>query len=169
MDSAQERLIRYLDNAWAVEKGLVDSLKSMAEDVNDPDVRRMFQEHALVTWRQEEALEARLRALGAEPSGVKGFFSSMMGRLGEMMQVTQDEYDRTTQDVIKAYTSEQFEMAMYQALEAYAEAIGDTQTAQLAQAHFQEERLAAEALWPLIAKTAEKPGLVTPMPGVRVA
>ena len=169
METTQERLIRYLDNAWAVEKGLVDSLKSMAQDVNDPDVSAMFQEHAQVTWRQEEALEARIRELGSEPSGTKGFFSSMMGRMSEFMQMTQDEYDRTTQNVIKAYTSEQFEMAMYQALESYAESIGDTATAELAQRHFQEERTAAETLWPLIAQTAERPGRLMPMPGQRVA
>src|SRR5438552_3718081 len=112
----------------------------MAEDVNDSDVRSMLQLHARVTWQQEEALEARIRALGEEPSGTKGFLSSMLARMTEMMQVTQDEYDRTTQNVIKAYTSEQFEMAMYQALEAYASKIGDAETVELAQLHFQQER-----------------------------
>ena len=169
MESTPERLIRYLDNAWAVEKGLVSALKSMAEDVNGPGLREMFQEHAQVTWRQEEALEARIRALGAEPNGAKGFFSNMMGRMSELMQMTQDEYDRTTQNLIKAYTSEQFEMAMYQALQSYAEAIGDSETAQLAQEHFQQEKRTAEALWPLIAEMAERPGRLIPMPGMRVA
>ena len=169
MESTHDRLIRYLDNAWAVEKALVDSLKTMAQDVNDADVAQWFREHAQVTWQQEEALEARIRALGAEPSGAKGFFSSMMGRLSDIMQITQDEYDRTTQNLIKAYTSEQFEMAMYQALEAYANAIGDAETARLAQLHFQQERETAEMLWPMIAETAARPAQLTPMPGVRVA
>ena len=169
METATERMIRYLDNAWAVEKGLVDTLKTMAEDVNDPDIRQMFQEHAQVTWQQEEALEARIRALGSEPNGTKGWFSSMMGRMSDLMQVTQDDYDRTTQNVIKAYTSEQFEMAMYQALESYANAIGDTETAELARTHFEQERQTAESLWPIVSETAERPGRLMPMPGVRVA
>ena len=169
MDTAGERLIRYLDNAWAVEKGLVDSLKSMADDVNDSELRDLLVRHAQVTWQQEEALEARIRALGEEPSGTKGWLSSMMGRMSEVVQMTQDAYDRTTQDVIKAYTSEQFEMAMYQALEAYARGIGDDETAQLALRHFQQEREAAETLWPLIARTAEQTARRLPMPGRQVA
>src|SRR5437762_1961608 len=127
MESSQKRLLRYLDNLWAVEKALVESLKQMAHDVNDSEARDLLDQHAQVTWQQEEALEARIRALGDEPSGTKGFLSTMLGRISEMVQATQDEYDRTTQDAIKAYTSEQFEMAMYQALEAYADSIGDSE------------------------------------------
>jgi len=48
---------------------------------------------------------------------------------------------------MKAYSTEHLEMAMYQALEAFASAIGDTETAQLSRLHMQQERMTAEKIW----------------------
>ena len=161
MEGTQDRLIRYLDDAWAVEKALVNVLQDMAEEVNDPQVQSLFQEHRQVTHQQEERLEARIRALGKEPSGAKGFFNQMMGKVGDAMHAAHDEYEKTTQDLMKGYATENFECAMYQSLEAYANAIGDTETAQLARQHLQQEREAAERIWPLIAPTAARPAGVS--------
>jgi ferritin-like metal-binding protein YciE len=160
MESTHERLIRYLDDAWAVEKALVDKLRDMAEEVIDDRIRSLFEEHRAVTHQQEENLEARIRALGEEPSGGKGFFSQMMGKIGEAMHTAEDDYDKTTQDLMKGFATENFEIAMYQALESYASAIGDSETAQLARQHMQQERDAAEKIWPLIAPTAARPAQV---------
>ena len=160
MESTHERLIRYLDDAWAVEKALVDKLRDMAEEVIDDRIRSLFAEHRTVTHQQEENLEARIRALGEEPSGGKGFFSQMMGKIGEAMHTAEDDYDKTTQDLMKGFATENFEIAMYQALESYASAIGDSETAQLARQHMQQEKDAAEKIWPLIAPTAARPAQV---------
>jgi ferritin-like metal-binding protein YciE len=161
MEGTHERLIRYLNNAWAVEKALVETLKEMAEEVHDSQARSLFQEHGQVTYQQEEDLEARIRALGEEPSGGKSFFTQMVGKIGEALQGTQDDYDTVTQDLMKAYASEHLEIAMYQALESYSKAIGDDATAQLARRHMQQEKEAAEKIWPLIAPTAARPAQVT--------
>ena len=74
-ENPQDRLIRYLDDAWAMEKALVDNLQSMADEVNDPNIRAMFQQHSDETQQQQQQLEARIRALGEEPSGGKGFLN----------------------------------------------------------------------------------------------
>src|SRR5262245_30161213 len=144
---ARERLVHYLDDAWAVEKSLVTALRDMAKEVDDPDLRAMFEDHAGVTWQQEEALEARLRALGKEPSGMKGFFNQMMARMGDFMHAAHDQYDKQTTDLMKAYASEHLEIAMYESLGTYAQAIGDTVTADLAHQHQQQEKQAAEKIW----------------------
>ncbi len=157
MESVRDRLVRYLDDAWAVEKALVGMLKDMAAEVDDPEVRAMFEEHSRMTHDQEENLEARIRALGEEPSGSKGFFNMLMGKIGDMMQGAHDPYDKTTQDLVKSFAVENFEMGMYQALEAYANAIGDAETAQLARQHFEQESNTASRIWPLIAATAVRP------------
>jgi len=161
MESTQDRLIRYLDDAWAVEKALVVALNDMAEEVNDPQVRALFQEHRQVTHDQEERLEARIRALGKEPAGSKGFFNQMVAKIGDALHAAHDEYDKTTQDLMKAYATENFECAMYQSLESYATAIGDTETAELARQHMREEKEAAERVWPLIQPTAARPAQVS--------
>jgi len=156
MESNQDRLIRYLDDAWAVEKALVGMLKDMADEVNDASVKAAFQEHREVTHQQEENLEARIRALGKEPSGGKGFFNQMVGKIGDVIQGAHDPYDKTTQDLMKGFATENFEMAMYQSLESYANAIGDTATAELARQHFQQEKAAADKVWPLISPAASR-------------
>jgi ferritin-like metal-binding protein YciE len=157
METAQERMVRYLDDAWAVEKALVNALDSMANEVTDPVVRALFEEHRIVTHQQEENLEARIRALGEEPSGTKGFFSSMMSRIGELLHRPYDDYDQVTQDLMKQYGVENFEMAMYESMAVYAEAIGDTASAQLAREHLAQERETAERVWKLIAPAAAHP------------
>src|SRR5205814_9215496 len=95
----RDRLIHYLEDAWALEKSLVTALRDMANEVYDPDLRVMFEEHAQVTWQQEEALEARLRALGREPSGIKGFFNQMMAKMSDVMHAAHDQYDMQTTDL----------------------------------------------------------------------
>jgi len=161
MESTRERLIRYLNNAWAVEKNLVRMLDDMAGEVNDDRVRSLFREHRVVTHQQEENLEARIRALGEEPSGGKSFLTQLISKIAETVQgITQDDYDKTTQDLMKAYAVENFEVAMYQALEAYAAAIGDNETAQLARQHMQQEKETAERVWALITPTAVKPAQI---------
>lgn len=156
MENTQERLIRYLDDAWAVEKGLVDTLKEMADEVNDPAVQSLLEEHRAVTHTQEERLEERIRALGEEPSGGKGVFNRMVAKIGDALHAAHDAYDKTTQDLMKAFATENFEIAMYQALESYAGAIGDSETAALARQLMQEEQQAANKVWPLIAPAAAR-------------
>jgi len=155
-ESPQDRLLRYLNDAWAVEKELVGTLHKMAEEVVDPPLRALFAEHRDVTQRQRDALEARMRALRKEPSGGKGFFSQLLAKMWGALQAPQDDLDRIVQDLMKGFGTEHFEVAMYQALEAYARAIGDDETARLAAQHMQQEQEAADRLRPLIAPTAAR-------------
>jgi ferritin-like metal-binding protein YciE len=157
MEATQERLVRYLKDAWAVEKSVVTAMKDMAEEVDDPRVRSHFEEHRQVTHRQEEELEARIRDLGEEPLGGKGLLNQIVAKIGDALHAAHDVQDKTTQDLMKSYATEHFEIAMYTALESYSRAVGDSQTAELAHRHMQEERQAADRVWLLIAPTAEMP------------
>ena len=157
MEDQKERLIRYLDDAWAVEKSLVAALDKLADDSPDQTQRAMYQEHRTVTHSQEERLEARIRALGEEPSGGKGFFSTMLGKVSELVHKPHDDYDKATQDLMKQYAIENFECAMYQSLRAYASAIGDLETVRLAEEHLSQEQQTAQRVWNLIEPTATRP------------
>src|SRR5687768_1008320 len=97
MDRHQERLVHYLDDAWALEKALVSMLDDMAGEVNDSEIRALFEGHRAVTHRHEENLEARMRALGAEPSTLKGLTNRLIAKLGDVIQSAHDEYDQTAQ------------------------------------------------------------------------
>jgi ferritin-like metal-binding protein YciE len=169
MEDARERLVRYLDDAWAVEKALVASLEEMADKVNDLEVKSLFMEHRQVTHQQEEALEARIRALGEEPSGSKGVFNQLMGKIGDFLHRAKDDDDQTSQELMKAFATENFECAMYQSLEAYATAIGDSETAELARMHMRQEKDAADKVWQMIEPAAIRPAATLTNTGVNVA
>jgi ferritin-like metal-binding protein YciE len=155
-ESIQDRTLRYLEDAWAVEKALVAALRDMAADANDPTVKALFEEHANLTHTQEEMLEERIRALGGEPARTKSFMNQMMAKASDMMNTGHDAYDKTTQDLMKAYATEHFEMAMYQSLESFASVVGDTETAQLARRIFEQEKETAERVWPHISRAATR-------------
>jgi len=157
MEDQKERLVRYLDDAWAVEKALVKELHRMANESTDPTAKLMYEEHQQITHAQEERLEARIRALGEEPSGGMGFFSKMISTIGDAMHKPHDDYDRTAQDLMKGYGIENFECAMYQSLRAYASAIGDLETVRLAEEHLSQEQQAAQKVWNLIEPNAVRP------------
>jgi ferritin-like metal-binding protein YciE len=156
MVNARDRLVHYLDDAWALEKTLVGMLGDMAKEVNDPMIRTLFEQHQAVTHQHEENLEARLRALGKEPTKTKAMTNQIAGKMGDMAQMFHDVYDKTAQDLMKAYAAEHLEIAMYEAMAAYAAACGDTETVTIARRHMEQEREAVAKIWPRIRATAER-------------
>lgn len=151
MEDPQERLVRYLQNAHAAEDGVIELLQEFVSESND-SVKLLFQEHLAVTQSQASRLQERLHALGHEPSGEKGFFNALLARVP--MSDEDSLYDRTTQNLIKAYAIEHLEQGMYTSLIAYAEACGDEETAMLAEEIMCEEEEAALKLFPMIEVSA---------------
>jgi ferritin-like metal-binding protein YciE len=155
MEQPRERLIRYLQDAHAAEVGIAGVLRDAIGSVNNEQARTLFNEHLVVTQNQAARLEARLNVLGGDTSGGKSLLNTIIGKVSDFMNAAHDDYDKTTQDIIKAYATEYFEMGMYASLSAYARAMGDMETASLAQEIMQEEEEAAQMLFPLIAQQAE--------------
>lgn len=156
MENNRERLLRYLNDAWTVEKGLVQGLRDKAGKANDPQVEALFQEHAEMTHQQEEMLEERIRALGGEPTKTMGFLSQMMNKIADVLHQP-DVMDEDTQLLMKAYAVEHFESAMYESLAAFCEAIQDTETAALARRIQAQEQQTAQRLWARIPQAAIQP------------
>lgn len=154
MENAQERLVRYLQDAHAAEVGIRKMLEGFVNDTDDQNIKMLFQEHITITRTQEDRLEQCLRKYSAEPSGSKGFFNTMMARMSEIMHGAHDDYDKATQNLIKAYATEHLECGMYEALKAYANAVGDLDVAQVAESIQSEEKQTADRLWPMIEKYA---------------
>jgi ferritin-like metal-binding protein YciE len=150
MEEPRDRLLRYVQDAHAAEIGITDVLEGFIKEVNNTQARTAFEAHLMTTKDQALRLERRLRALGGEPSGGKSFLNSLMGKVGDLLQGAHDEYDKTTQNLIKAYATEHLEIGMYAALAAYATAYGDQETAQIAEQIMIEEKDAADKIRPLI-------------------
>ncbi len=155
METPQERLLRYLDDAHAAEVGIEDMLRGAIARVNNVQAKTAFQQHLAVTQNQAQRLEQRLLSLGGKTSGGKGILNTIMGKVSEVLNAGHDEFDKTTQDIIKGYSTEHLEIGMYTSLKAYAEQLGDTETVALAVRAIAEEQEAADALLPLISETAK--------------
>jgi len=155
MEDVRERLVRYLEDAHSAEVGIKDVLDGFIDDTDDPTIKQLFQEHRNLTQTQADRLEERLRAYSATPSGSKGFFNSLMAKMAEMIHGGHDQYDKNTQNLIKAYATEHLECGMYESLAAFAQGIGDTETAQLARQIQMEEEQTAQRLFPMISQYAQ--------------
>ena len=153
-ETPKERVLRYLTDAHASEEGGLASLKDLAAEAVNPAVRSVVTEHIAVTQSQLDRLEARITALGGKPSGGKSLLNTVAAKGSSLLNAFHDQEDKLTQDVIKAYSLEYFEVGVYTSLKAYASAVGDTETAQLADSIIGEEQQAGEKLGRLIPTVA---------------
>jgi ferritin-like metal-binding protein YciE len=149
-----DRLVRYLNDAWSVETALIDTLQKLTEESADGQVKALFADQRQAAAHQREELGRRLRELGHEPTGAgKGFFHRLVGAIWEGLPRHRDDMDRTAQGLMKGYAAGQFQAAMYHALDAYAAAAGDLITAELSRGLLRQEQEMADRVWDLITPT----------------
>lgn len=161
-ESKTDKLIRYLNDSYATEKGGVVALNDIAHRAEDPDVKRVAEELAGVAQSQAERVAARIEELGGSVSAVKAAQTSVMATGNRLSNAFHDIADKQTQDVGKAYGLSAFEESMYTALREYSRAIGDEKTAGLAETIVTEQRTACERLLALIPKLAVVPAHQAP-------
>jgi ferritin-like metal-binding protein YciE len=153
-EDSRSRLLRYLGDAHAAEEGGLASLRDLAAETNDPYVRAAVMDHLTVTQSQIDRLEARLQALGGGKSGGKSLLNTLIGKGSDLLNIFHDQDDKQTQDVIKAYALENFEVGMYLSLKAFADAVGDADTARMAEDFVHEEHTAGERFLDLVPRLA---------------
>jgi ferritin-like metal-binding protein YciE len=153
-ENVKEQLLRYLNDAYAAEIGGMASLKDLAVETTNSDLRQAVEEHITVTQSQADRLTARILTLGGDKSEPKAILNQVLAKTSGVLNAFHNKDDKQTQDTIKAYAFEHFEIGAYTSLKAYADAIGDHETAQLAETIIGEEQLAAERLQRLIPQLA---------------
>lgn len=153
-EDTKAQVLRYLNDSYAAEVGGIASLKDLAAETTDADVKQAVEQHITVTQSQADRVSARILALGGDKSEPKGFLNQFLAKTSSALNIFHSKEDKQTQDLIKAYAFEHFEIGAYTSLHAYAGAIGDTETAQLAQTIIGEEQTAAERFQHLIPQLA---------------
>lgn len=149
-EDVKEQLLRYLNDAYAAEIGGQSTLKDLAAEATNADLKQAVEEHITVTQSQADRITARILALGGDKSEPKGLLNEVLAKGSGLLNAFHSKEDKQTQDTIKAYSFEHFEIGAYTSLQVFADAIGDHETAQLAQTIIGEEQLAAERLQRLI-------------------
>ncbi len=149
-EDTRHRLLRYLNDAHAAEQGGLVALEHVAGEATSTELKTVLADHARVTRAQADRLASRIKALGGKVEAAKSAVNTLIAAGSQITNVFHDAADKRTQDVIKAYSLEHFEVGMYTALAAYAETIGDEETAWLARVIRSEEEQAGERLIALI-------------------
>lgn len=140
-----DQLIAWLDDAHAMESGLIGILQTHAAQFGSalPNAARHLEQHIVETQQHVQRLQECLRAMNAAPSGVKSMFSSVIGSLEGLS--TSVFRDQLVKDVLADYASEQFEVACYTALVNAATELGHPDVARLCRQNLEEDK--AMAAW----------------------
>ena len=113
----KDRIISWLRDAYAMERGLEMTLKIQAEsDRHDPDVRNAAATHMVETQQHAAEVERLLKSLGAEISPLKTGAGILLEATRNIGSSFAD--DGPVKDLLACYASEHFEIGCYTALAA---------------------------------------------------
>ena len=144
--SRTEQLVAWLDDAHAMENGLLGILQNHASHFSDvmPNAARRMQQHIVETQQHVQRLTECLRLMNSAPSGVKSAVSSMVGTVEGA--TTAMFRDTLVKDALADYASEQFEVACYTALATAATELGHPDVARLCRQNLEEDKAMADWL-----------------------
>lgn len=144
MAALDDKLVQYIDEAYAMEQQVLRLLDSMIGSTADPQMKRTLERHRKQTEKQAERLEACLREHGASPSKVK----QAGGLIGAVMKSVMDmaRGDKAGRNARDGFATEHMEIAAYELLERVAKLAGDKATAAVARQNREEEEAMARAI-----------------------
>ena len=109
MTALEEKLVEYIDDAYAMEQNVLRMLDGMITTTEDPQMKRALERHKKQTEKQAERLEECLSEHGATPSAVKeagGIMAALMKGVLDMARG--DKAGRNARD---GFATEHMEIA----------------------------------------------------------
>jgi len=140
----EERLVKYLADAHAIEGQAIGLLEKGPRAARDPELARILSEHLDETREQQRLVGERLRAHGGKPSLLKDA-ALRLGALNWAM-FFQAHPDTPGKLIGFAYAFEHLEIASYEELERVAGRAEDQETVAVVERILDEERAAARKL-----------------------
>jgi ferritin-like metal-binding protein YciE len=143
-DDLQEQLRKYLADAHAIEEQAIALLERGPKLAGGPTLANIYAEHLDETRDHAEAIEARLDALGGDPSTLK----DAALRLGALNWGAFFQGHPDTPGKLACFTRafEHLEIGGYEQLRRVAERAGDDETARVAERILAQEREAADRI-----------------------
>ena len=144
MAAIDEKLVEYIDDAYAMEQNVLRMLDGMIATTKDQQMRRLLERHKKETERHAHRLLERLHEHGAPPSALK----EAGGVVGALMKGVADKArgDKPGRNARDGYATEHMEIASYELLERVAKLAGDSETAAVARKNREEEEAMARAI-----------------------
>lgn len=137
-DDLRNKLVNWLQEAHAMEHHIVQTLETQVKETERyPDVQSRIQQHLEESRQHEQRMEERLNAYQVKPSAMKSMSAGLANSL--MGAATGAHGDPLVKMAREDYMTEHMEIAAYGALIAAAQAYGDADTVQAAQANLRDE------------------------------
>ena len=144
MASLQEKLVEYIDDAYAMEQNVLRMLDGMIGTTKDPQMKRALERHKKQTEQQAERLEERLQEHGKSPSKAKAAGGVMAALMKSVVDVARD--DNPGRNARDGFATEHMEIASYEMLERVARKAKDRKTAAVARQNREEEEAMARSI-----------------------
>ena len=147
-DKLNEKLADYVEDAYAMEQNDLKMIDSIISTTDDPEVKRMLEDHRRETEEHERRLRERLQALGRGTTARKqarAVGAALLKGVGDKARG-----DKTGKNARDGYTAEHMEIAAYELLERLADRADDPETAEIARRNKADEQEMAgriEASW----------------------
>jgi ferritin-like metal-binding protein YciE len=140
----KERLIKHIDEAYAMEQNVLRMLDGMISTTDDPEILDALEHHKMETEGHSDRMKARLEAHDTTPSGVKQV-GGMLQAIAKMPlnMVRGEKAGRNARD---GFATEHMEIASYELLRRVAEKAGDEETARVAGEIISEEKKMADTI-----------------------
>lgn len=142
MQTLQQLFVHELQDAYAAEQRLVQSLQQMSQCGTNQQLQQVFRAHVSETQAHLDRLQQVFSTLGLQPgtepcAGMDGIVQEHQQFLQQHMPTPQMH---TVFDVGAAERAEHYEIATYQELVRLANLLGMSQAAQLFEATLSDER-----------------------------
>jgi ferritin-like metal-binding protein YciE len=151
-----KKLIQYLNEAYGKEKELEAALQAHIGMTDRPPYKKRLRKHLTETKGHARSLERRIKALGGSPATTQRLAGQATAALKGSLHAVRagGTEEKLLKNAKTEYSEEAEEIATYTAIEAFAENVGDQQTAKLARGIRREEERMASYLERLIPQLA---------------
>jgi ferritin-like metal-binding protein YciE len=149
------KLVQFLGEAHAKEKELETALQAHIAMTSRAPYKKRLQQHLRETKDHARQLERRVKQLGGGPGAVQALQEAATTAVGKAVAAAKGpvdtlrgvgEQEQMLKNAKQEYSEEAKEIATYRSIQAFAEKVGDRETAKLARAILREEERMASFL-----------------------
>jgi ferritin-like metal-binding protein YciE len=135
----RETLISWLNDAYALERSLVEVLENHAKDAREfsPQMAQRMTQHLEETRMHAERVKECVERLGGSTSTMKTAMGKVTGFFQGMS--TGAAPDELVKNALSDYAAEHFEIASYRALIVAARELGETEVARICESILRDE------------------------------
>jgi ferritin-like metal-binding protein YciE len=146
------KIIQYLNEAYGKEKELEAALEAHIDMTERAPYKKRLQAHLRETKGHSRKVEQRIKQLGGSPQAVQTVVGKATAALKGPVHALRGSgsEERQLKNAKTEYSEEAEEIATYNAIEAFADSVGDRDTAKVAREIRREEERMAKYLAGLI-------------------